>query len=146
MITGAGKKGSFIPGWFWILFIGVPICILTRRFFWWFFSPSYKRTSSVEIETPRADPIRLPVKSDLIRLPVKKDDFRKIKGIGPKISDALHKVGILTYEQLGLLNPEKLDQILKNENVPSANAGFWQAQAKLAAAEDWKKLEALQNK
>ena len=137
MITGAGKKGSFIPGWFWILFIGVPICILTRRFFWWFFSPSYKRTSSVEIETPRADPIRLPVK---------KDDFRKIKGIGPKISDALHKVGILTYEQLGLLNPEKLDQILKNENVPSANAGFWQAQAKLAAAEDWKKLKALQNK
>lgn len=137
MITGAGKKGSFIPGWFWILFIGVPICILTRWFFWWFFSPSYKRTSSVEIDTPRADPIKLPVK---------KDDFRKLKGIGPKISEALQKAGILTYEQLGLLDPEKLDQILKSENVPSANAGFWQAQAKLTAAEDWKKLEALQRK
>jgi hypothetical protein len=137
MITGAGKKGSFIPGWFWILFIGVPICILTRWFCWWFFSPSYKRTSSVEIDTPRADSIKLPVK---------KDDFRKLKGIGPKISDALHKVGILTYEQLGLLDPEKLDRILKSENVPSANAGFWQAQAKLTAAEDWKKLEALQSK
>ena len=137
MITGAGKKGSFIPGWFWILFIGVPICILTRWFFWWFFSPSYKRTSSVEIEAPRADPIQLPLK---------KDDFRKIKGIGPRISDSLHKVGILTYEQLGLLNPENLDQILKSENVPSANAGFWQAQAKLAAVGDWKKLEALQKK
>ena len=137
MITGAGKKGSFIPGWFWILFIGVPICILTRWFFWWFFIPSYKRTSSVEIDTPRADPIKLPVK---------KDDFRKLKGIGPKISDALHKAGILTYEQLGLLDPEKLERILKNENVPSANAGFWQAQAKLTAAEDWKKLEALQSK
>jgi len=137
MITGAGKKGSFIPGWFWILFIGVPICILTRWFFWWFFSPSYKRTSAVEIDTPRG---QLPL------TPVKKEDFRKLKGIGPKISEALHKAGILTYEQLGLLNPEKLDQILKSENVPSANAGFWQAQAKLAAAEDWKKLEALQNK
>jgi len=137
MITGAGKKGSFIPGWFWILFIGVPICILTRWFFWWFFCPSYKRTSSVEIDTPRADPIKLPVK---------KDDFRKLKGIGPKISEALHKAGILTYEQLGLLDPEKLDRILKSENVPSANAGFWQTQAKLTAAEDWKKLEALQNK
>ena len=137
MITGAGKKGSFIPGWFWILFIGVPICILTRWFCWWFFSPSYKRTSSVEIDTPRADPIKLPVK---------KDDFRKLKGIGPKISDALHKAGILTYEQLGLLDPEKLERILKSENVPSSNAGFWQAQAKLTAAEDWKKLEALQSK
>ena len=137
MITGAGKKGSFIPGWFWILFIGVPICILTRWFFWWFFSPSYKRTSSVEIDTPRADPIRLPVK---------KDDFRKIKGIGPKISDAIHKAGILTFEQMGLLNPKKFDQILKSGNISSTNAGFWQAQAKLAAAEDWKKLEALQNK
>ncbi len=137
MITGAGKKGSYIPGWFWILFISVPFCILARWFFWWFFSPSYKRTSAVEIDTPRADPIRLLVK---------KDDFRKIKGIGPKISEALLKAGILTYEQLGLLNPEKLDQILKSKNVPSANAGFWQAQAKLIAAEDWKKLEALQNK
>ena len=137
MITGAGKKGSFIPGWFWILFIGVPVCILTRWFFWWFFSPSYKRTSSVEIDTPRTDPIKLTVK---------KDDFRKLKGIGPKISDALHKAGILTYEQLWLLNPEKLERILKNENVPSANAGFWQAQAKLTAAEDWKKLEVLQRK
>lgn len=137
MITGAGKKGSFIPGWFWILFIGVPICILTRWFCWWFFSPSYKRTSAVEIDTPRADPIKLPVK---------KDDFQKLKGIGPKISAALHKAGILTYEQLGLLDPEKLDRLLRSENVPSANAGFWQAQAKLAAAEDWKKLEVLQNK
>lgn len=137
MITGAGKKGSFIPGWFWILFIGVPISILTGWFFWWFFSPSYKRTSSVEIDTPRADPIRLPVK---------KDDFRKIKGIGPKISNVIHKAGILTFKQLGLLNPEKFDQILESGNIPSANAGFWQAQAKLAAAEDWKKLETLQNK
>jgi len=136
MITGAGKKGSFIPGWFWMLFIGVPICILARWFFWWFFSPSYKRTSAVEIDTPRADPIRLTVK---------KDDFRNLKGVGPKISEALHNAGILTYEQLGLLNPEKLNQILKSGNVPSANAGFWQAQAKLAAAEDWKKLEVLQN-
>ena len=137
MITGAGKKRSFIPGWFWLLFIGVPICILTRWFFWWFFSPSYKRTSAVETDTPRADPIRLPIK---------KDDFGKLIGVGPKISEALHKAGILTYQQLGLLNPEELDQILKSENVPSANAGFWQAQAKLAAAEDWKKLKALQNK
>jgi len=138
MITGAGKKGSFIPGWFWMLFIGVPISILTGWFFWWFFCPSDKRMSAVEIDTPRADPIPLPV--------AKKEDFRKIKGIGPKISAALHKAGIFTYEQLGLLNPEKLDQILKRENVPSANAGYWQAQAKLTAAEDWKKLEALQNK
>ena len=133
----AGKRGKFIPSWFWILIIGIPISILVRRFFWWFFIPSNKRTSSVEIETPRA--VSIPV-------PVKKDDFRKIKGIGPKTSEALRKAGILSFEQLGLIKPEKLEQVLKSLSIPSAKAGFWQEQARLAAAEDWEKLLKLQKK
>ncbi|MCJ7718245.1 MAG: hypothetical protein MUO54_17230 [Anaerolineales bacterium] len=137
MITGASKEGKFIPGWFWVFFVFVSICILARWLFWWFFCPSYQRTSAVEIETPRSKPNAEPIK---------KDDFRKLKGIGPKTAEALYKLGILTFEQLGLINSEKLIQILKSENIPGGKADFWQQQAKLAAAEDWKKLETLQNK
>jgi hypothetical protein len=137
MFCCSGKRGKFIPSWFWILIIGIPISILVRRFFWWFFIPSNERTSLEEVETPRA--ISIPV-------PAKKDDFRKIKGIGPKTSDTLQKAGILSFEQLGLMEPEKLEQILKRLSIPSAKAGFWQEQAKLAAAEDWEKLKNLQKK
>ena len=132
----SGKKENFIPFWFWTLVIGIPIFILIRRFFW-LFIPSYKRTSSVEIEAPR--PVSIPV-------PVNIDDFRKIKGIGPKTSDTLHKAGILSFEQLGLMKPEKFDQVLNSLNIPSTKASFWQEQAKLAAAEDWEKLKKLQKK
>ena len=137
MITGAGKKGKLIPTWFWILFFGIPTFILARWFFWWFFSPSDKRTSSVEIEAPHGESKRPPIMMD---------DFKILKGIGPKISEALHEAGILTYEQLGLMNANKLNQILEDINIPTTKADFWQKQAKLAAAEDWKKLEALKNK
>ncbi len=137
MITGASNRGKYIPGWFWVFFIVVPICILARWFFWWFFCPSYRRTSSVEIETPRSKPKAAPT----IR-----DDFRKLKGIGPKTAEALYKSGILTFEQLGLLSSEKFNQILKDGSIPSGKADFWQIQAKLAAAGDWKKLEIFQNK
>jgi len=137
VITGAGKKGKLIPNWFWLLFFGVPFFILARWFFWWFFSPSEKRTASVEFEAPREEPIRPPIRMD---------DFRILKGIGPKTSEALHEAGILTYEQLGLMSPKKLNQVLEELNIPTTKADFWQKQAKLAAAEDWKKLEALKNK
>ena len=137
MITGAGNKGKYIPAWFWVFFIIVPLCIVVRWFIWWFFCPSYRRTSSVEIETPRSKPKAAPQK---------KDDFRKLKGIGPKTAEALYKSGIFTFEQLGLLNSEKLHQILKSESIPGGKADFWQIQAKLADAGDWKKLEIFQNK
>jgi predicted flap endonuclease-1-like 5' DNA nuclease len=76
---------------------------------------------------------------------IKKDDFRIIKGIGPKISAALHKAGIVTFEQIGLMNTEKLQQVLESLDLPSTKASFWQKQAVLAAAEDWEQLEELQN-
>jgi predicted flap endonuclease-1-like 5' DNA nuclease len=114
----------------------VPTFILARWFFWWFFTPSYKRTSAVEIEAPRGGP-KPP--------PIIKDDFRKLKGIGPKTSDTLHEAGILTYEQLGLMKKDQLIQVLKSINLPTAQVDFWQKQAKLAAVEDWKKLEVLKN-
>jgi hypothetical protein len=43
-----------------------------------------------------------------------------------------------------LMDLEKLERILKKNNLPSTGAAFWQKQARLAAAEDWKLLEKLQ--
>ena len=87
------------------------------------------------IETPRAK---------AKRLPIKKDDFRKLKGIGPKSAAVLYQSRIYSFEQLGLMDIEELERILKENNLPSAGAAFWQKQARLAAAEDWKLLEKLQ--
>jgi len=75
-----------------------------------------------------------------------KDDFRKIKGIGPKTAQALHNAGMLTFEQIGLMKTEKFSEMLDELGLPSTNAAFWQEGARLAAAGDWEKLEKLQKK
>ena len=129
------KNGRLFPRWFWVTLIGVPIGLMAWWFLRWFFIPCNERTSAVVIEVPRAEPIRLPVK---------KDDFRKLKGIGPKSAAVLYKARVYSFEQLGLMDLEKLDRILKKNNLPSTGAAFWQKQARLAAAEDWKLLEKLQ--
>lgn len=131
----AGRNGKLIPRWVWTLFVCLPLGLMSYFFLRWFFLPSYQRTSSVEIDTPR---------SPTVRLPVKKDDFRILKGIGPKTAGVLYQAGILSFEQLALQEPEKLVRILKKHNLPSGAAAFWQKQAALAAAEDWKALEKLQ--
>jgi hypothetical protein len=136
MVFRAGKK-KYIPTWFWILFFVVPLFIVARWFFWWFFTPSEKRTSALEIEVPRGGPKTIP------RI---QDKYEILKGIGPKTSDALHKAGLQTFEQLGLMNPEKFVQLLQKQGLPTTNAAFWQEQARLAAVEEWEKLEKLQGK
>ena len=134
MFFQAGNKRKFIPSWIWILLVVFPLFVLIRWLVWWFFCPSYKRTEAVEIEAPR---------SDSIQVALQKDDFSLLKGIGPKTADALHKAGILRFEQLGLMDPEQLGQVLKEHSLPASNAAFWQKQAALAAAQDWKGLEKL---
>jgi predicted flap endonuclease-1-like 5' DNA nuclease len=104
-------------------------------FFRWFFLPSYKRTLSVEIQTPR---------SSGVPLPIHKDNFTVLKGVGPKTADGFYKAAIYTFEQLGLMDTEKLVEILKAQGLPSGNAAFWQEQAVLAAAEDWEALKKIQ--
>ena len=136
MLFRAGSQRKFIPGWFWTLFVGLPLGILTWWFFRWFFLPSYKRTSSVEIQTPW---------STGVPLPIQKDNFTVLKGVGPKTADGLYRAGIYTFEQLGLMDTEKLVGILKDHGLPSGSAAFWQEQAVLAAAEDWEALKKIQN-
>jgi len=135
MFFQAGNKRKLIPSWIWILLVSFPMLLLIRWLVWWFFCPSYKRTEAVEIDAPR---------SDSIPVTLQKDDLSIIKGIGPKTADALHEAGILRFEQLGLMDPEQLGQVLKEHSLPVSNAAFWQKQAVLAAAQDWKGLEKLQ--
>ncbi len=135
MFILSGKNGRLIPRWFWFTLIGVPIGLMAWWFLRWFFIPCNERTSAVIIEVPR---------SEYKRLEVRKDDFRKLKGIGPKSADVLYQARVYSFEQLGLMELEKLERILKKNNLPSTGAAFWQKQARLAAAEDWKLLEKLQ--
>lgn len=135
MINKAGNKRSLIPKWFWVFVIGFPFGVIIWWFLRWFLEPLHERETAVVIEAPR---------SDGKRLPVKKDDFRVLKGVGPKSAAVLYQSGFITFEQLGLLDLEELEIILKENGLPSSNAAFWQKQARLAAAEEWKLLEKLQ--
>ena len=131
----ADSKGRLIPRWFWTLFVCLPLGLMAWWFLRWFFLPSYMRTSSVEIEAPRAR---------VVRQPVKKDDFQRLKGIGPKTAGVLYQARVYSFEQLALMDSDKLAGILKDHNLSARGIDFWQKQAALAAAEDWKGLQKLQ--
>lgn len=135
MLFRASDRRRCIPAWIWMLLIGVPVAFMLRWLLWWFFCPTHERMSSVEIETPRSKPIPRPVQ---------KDDFSIIKGIGQKTAEALYQAGIYSFEQMGLMDLEELVEVLKENSLPTGRADFWKQQAILAAAEDWKGLEALQ--
>jgi len=135
MFFRTANKSKFIPSWFWILLVALPISFLIRWLIWWFFCPRNERTSAVEIEAPR---------SESIPIQLRKDDFRILKGVGPKTAEAIHSAGILTFEQLGLMDPGELDRLLKDNSLPATNSAFWQKQAALAAAQDWDELNKIQ--
>ena len=135
MLFHSGTQRKLIPGWFWSLFVCLPLGVLVWWFFRWFFLPSYKRTAAVEIETPR---------SAGVPLPIHKDNFTVLKGVGPKTADGLYLAAIYTFEQLGLMDIDRLEQTLKDNGLPTSNAAFWQEQAVLAAADDWEGLKKLQ--
>ncbi len=73
------------------------------------------------------------------------DDLRKIEGIGPKVEQALHSLGITTFAQLAEADPAELEAKVKAQGVrilPGAPA-TWPAQAALAAKGDWAGFEKL---
>jgi predicted flap endonuclease-1-like 5' DNA nuclease len=39
------------------------------------------------------------------------DDFQRMKGVGPKLADALHARGFARFEQLASLSPEEVERI-----------------------------------
>jgi hypothetical protein len=135
MFFRTANNRKFIPSWLWILLVALPISFLIRWLIWWFFCPSNERTSAVEIEAPR---------SESIPIQLHKDDFSRLKGVGPKTADVIHSAGIFTFEQLGLMDPGELAQLLKDKSLPATNIAFWQKQAALAAAQDWDELNKIQ--
>ncbi len=76
------------------------------------------------------------------------DNFRRIEGIGPKIEQHIKAAGIKTYKQLGETRIATLRTILKKAG-PRYNThdpAGWAQQARYAAAGQWDKLKAHQEK
>lgn len=80
--------------------------------------------------------------------PAAKDDLTKIEGIGPKIAKLLGGEGIKTFTDLGKATGKKLKTILEaaGPTFQIHDPASWPKQAKLAAAEKWEDLKALQDK
>lgn len=127
MSCEVGKKGRLIPRWIWTIFLFLPLGMMAYWFLRWFFLPSYQRTASVEIKAPR---------SRVVKAPVKRDDFQLIKGIGPKTAGVFYQAGIFTFEQLALMDQEKITALLQKNKLPAGKIESWQNQAALAAADD----------
>ncbi|WP_276502089.1 glycoside hydrolase family 13 [Terrimonas pollutisoli] len=74
------------------------------------------------------------------------DDLTKIEGIGKKIAELLQAEKILTFKDLSKASAKKLKGILEaaGNKFQMHDPASWPKQAKLAAAEKWEELEALQ--
>lgn len=63
------------------------------------------------------------------------DDLKKIKGIGPKLEEMLHGMGIYHFDQIAAWTPDELSWV--DDNLTGfkgrASRDDWQAQAKLLA-------------
>lgn len=55
--------------------------------------------------------IRAPVHAHLSNGPGGADDFQRMKGVGPKLAEALHARGFLRFEQLSRLSPEEIERL-----------------------------------
>ena len=75
------------------------------------------------------------------------DDFKKIEGIGPKISQLLKDAGIPTFEQLANTEAEKIKEILAaaGSRYRMHDPTTWPAQSKMAAEGDWDGLKKWQD-
>lgn len=73
------------------------------------------------------------------------DDLTMIEGIGPKIQELLYQNGIQTYSQLADSEVEHLQELLLagGSSFRLADPSSWPRQARLAAAHDWVRLQAL---
>jgi predicted flap endonuclease-1-like 5' DNA nuclease len=54
--------------------------------------------------------LRAPVHRTLAGEPVR-DDFKRMKGVGPKLAEALHAQGFASFEQLARLTPSEVERL-----------------------------------
>lgn len=75
------------------------------------------------------------------------DDLKRLEGIGPAYSEALHKAGISTFTQLSNASRETLEAAIRASGytrIPGS-LSTWAEQAGLAAEGKWKELQTLQD-
>ncbi len=75
------------------------------------------------------------------------DDFRKIEGIGPKISQLIKDAGIPTFAALSETEVSKLNEILEaaGSRYRMHDPASWPLQAKMAAEGKWDELKQWQD-
>jgi predicted flap endonuclease-1-like 5' DNA nuclease len=57
--------------------------------------------------------LKAPVHSKLDGLIDPKDDLCRLKGVGPKFAEALHKLGVDSFEQIASLTPTEIERLDK---------------------------------
>lgn len=85
-------------------------------------------------ETPASEPAKIEISED---------DLSIIKGIGPKLRDALNEQGISSFEHLVAADIEDVIAKIQEKGIrfSRVNAETWPKQATLAAQGDWSGLD-----
>jgi len=74
------------------------------------------------------------------------DDLIRIEGIGPKVSTIVVAAGITTFADLARADVARLQAILDEAGIHTANPSTWPEQAGLAAQGKWDALNELQDR
>jgi len=98
-------------------------------------------------EEPKAEVKKAAPKAKKAKAGSGEDDFKKIEGIGPKISQLLKDAGIPTFEDLSKTDAEKIKEILAEagSRYRMHDPTTWPKQAEMAAKGDWDGLKKWQD-
>ncbi len=96
---------------------------------------------------PKKEEPKAAAKSAAKKGDAKPDDFKKIEGIGPKISELLTNAGLATFADLAAAEVDKLKEILAEagKRYQMHDPTTWPEQASLAADGKWEELKTLQD-
>ncbi len=110
----------------------------------------------IKVAAPKAENVKVKVVAakaekntkaeKAVKEKVASDDLTKIKGVTKKIEAVLQADGIMTFNDLGKCTMKKLLLILESASLNNKTKFHttWSKQAKLAAADKWEALAALQ--
>jgi len=108
-----------------------------------------KAEKPVKKEVKKATPVKAKAapKAKKAKAASDEDDFKKIEGIGPKISQLIKDAGIPTFEALANTDAEKIKEILAEagSRYRMHDPTTWPAQSKMAAEGDWDGLKKWQD-
>jgi predicted flap endonuclease-1-like 5' DNA nuclease len=74
------------------------------------------------------------------------NDLLRIEGIGPKLSTIVVAAGITSFAELATAEVGRLEAILEEAGIHTANPSTWPEQAHLAAQGKWDELQELQDR